>query len=72
MESFEIIIDKEKFKVIRHSPSQYNFSVFNYATFHTVKKNETGQWVSFEHRFGDENIPLLEIGNAIDKHYGEI
>jgi len=47
------------------------FSVFNYATFHTVKKNETEQWVSFEHRFGDENIPLLEIGNAIDKHYNE-
>jgi hypothetical protein len=72
MESFEVIIDKENFKIIRHSPSQYVFSVFNYAMFHIIKKNENGQWEAFEHRFGEENIPLLAIGNAIDMYYNEI
>lgn len=71
MESFEIIIKKETYKIIRSSSDNNDdfFSVFNYATCHVIKRNVYGKWEPVKHRFGMEYLPLKEVGEAIDKHY---
>jgi hypothetical protein len=66
MESFEVKVKEENYKIVRFSAFESVFSVFNYATCHIIKKNENGRWVSIEHRFGKEHIPLHEIGRVID------
>ncbi len=65
----EIIINKEAFRIIRSDSDINTFSVFNYATYHIIKKNNFGIWKTVEHRFGTDSLPLDEIGEAIDKHY---
>lgn len=69
MESFEIIIKEETFRIIRNIPDKYTFSVFNHATCHIIKKNDFGIWKAVEHRFGADSLPLDEIGEAIEKYY---
>jgi hypothetical protein len=69
MESIEILIKDETFRIIRNSDDNNTFSVFNYATCHIIKKNDFGIWKAVEHRFGTDTLPLDEIGDAIDKHY---
>ncbi len=69
MDSIEIIINKETFRIIRDNSDNHTFSVFNYATCHIIKKNTFGIWKTVEHRFGTDSLPLDEIGEAIDKHY---
>ncbi|MDR3694440.1 hypothetical protein [Mucilaginibacter sp.] len=71
METFEVNTQNESFKVSRNNPGN-SFSVFNYATFHVIKKNDFGVWREVEHRFGKENIPIDEIGDAIDRYYDMI
>jgi hypothetical protein len=63
----EIIINEEAFRVIRSDSDNNTFSVFNYATYHIIKKNNFGIWKTVEHRFGTDSLPLDEIGEAIDK-----
>jgi hypothetical protein len=65
----EIIIKEEAFRVIRNNSDNNTFSVFNYATYHIIRKNNFGIWKTIEHRFGTDSLPLDEIGEAIDKHY---
>jgi hypothetical protein len=70
MESFQIIIKKETYKITRSSDNNDDFfSVFNYATCHVIKRNVYGKWEAVKHRFGSEYLPLKEIGEAIDKYY---
>jgi len=69
MESFEVIIKEEQFRIIRNSLDNSTFSVFNYATCHIIKKNELGKWNAIEHRFGTDTLPMNEIGEAIDSYY---
>lgn len=69
METFEITINTETFRVTRNSHESYTFSVFNHKTCHIIHKNNLSQWIKIEHRFGAEDFPLPEVGNAIDKHY---
>jgi hypothetical protein len=69
MESFEIIGNQEKYKIVRFTAFETVFSVFNYSTCHIIKKNETGKWIAIEHRFGREHIPLNEIGQVIDSRF---
>jgi hypothetical protein len=71
MEAFEVVIKQETYRVIRNSGDNYTFSVFNYATCHVIGKNDFGVWKTVEHRFGAENLPLDEIGDAIEMHYKE-
>ena len=68
METFDINIAGETYKVTRTSPDN-TYSVFNHATFHTIHKNDFGLWRSIEHRFGKEDIPIYEIGDAIEQHH---
>jgi hypothetical protein len=69
MEAIELEIKGESYRIIRNSQDSYAFSVFNYATCHIIKKNDFGIWKAIEHRFGTDNLPIDEIGEAIDKHY---
>jgi len=69
MDSFEVTVSEETFKVVRNNPDNYTFGVFNYSTFHIIKKNYWGTWELVEHRFGTTSIPLNEIGKAIDEYY---
>jgi hypothetical protein len=71
METFEVNTQNESFKVSRNNPGN-SFSVFNYATFHVIKKNDFGVWRQVEHRFGKESIPIDEIGDAIDIYYDRL
>ncbi|MBB3059010.1 hypothetical protein [Mucilaginibacter gotjawali] len=71
METFEVNIQNESFKVSKNTPGN-SFSVFNHATFHVIKKNDFGVWRAIQHRFGKENIPIDEIGDAIDSYYDMI
>jgi len=68
METFEINIQNESFKISRNSLGN-SFSVFNHSTFHVIKKNNFGVWRYIEHRFGREDIPIDAIGDAIDSYY---
>ena len=66
MDSFELNIYNENYKIRRDKFLKTKFNVFNHTTFHVIRKNEYGQWQSVEHRFGKELLPILEIGEAID------
>jgi hypothetical protein len=68
MEIFEINLQSESFKVSKNDAGK-SFSVFNHSTFHVIKKNDFGNWYAIEHRFGRENIPVDEIGDAIDNYF---
>jgi hypothetical protein len=54
---------------VRNNPDNFTFGVFNYSTFHIIKKNYWGTWEILEHRFGRTALPLHEIGKAIDEYY---
>jgi hypothetical protein len=69
MDTFEIIIKEESYRVIRSGIGVYTFNVFNYATCHIIQKNDFGIWKEVEHRFGADSLPIDEIGEAIEKHY---
>ena len=69
MESFEIIVKKQSYKIIRDNSQENTFNVFNHSTRHVVKRNNFGIWESVEHRFGAESLPIDEIGDAIDDYY---
>jgi len=71
MESFEVIIKNETYRIIRDSPGNCIFSVFNYATCHIIQRNDFGIWKKVEHRFGADNLPIDDIGEAIENHYRE-
>ena len=71
MESIEILIKDQTFRIIRNSPDNSTFSVFNYATCHIIEKNDSGIWKAIEHRFGKDNLPLNEIGEGIEKYYND-
>jgi len=71
MDSFEVIIKEQKFRAIHNKTDNFTFSVFNHSTCHVIKKNNFGIWKGVEHRFGADNLPLDEIGEAIEKHYKE-
>jgi hypothetical protein len=71
MESFEVIIKDETYRINRDSPANYTFGVFNYATFHIINRNNFGIWQVIEHRFGTDTFPLDEIGAAIEKYYND-
>jgi len=72
MDSFEVIIKEETYKIIRTTTDDYTFSVFNYATCHIIRKNDFGIWKEVEHRFGADSLPLEDIGDAIEKHYSQL
>jgi hypothetical protein len=69
METFDILIKAETFRITQNSQDSDAFSVFNHATFHIIKKNDCGIWENIEHRFGKDALPINEIGEAIDNHY---
>ena len=69
MESFEITVKKETYKITRNAPGEDIFSVFNHAMCHVIKRNVAGKWEAVTHRFGTEYLPLKEIGAAIDKYF---
>ena len=71
MESFEAIVKEETYKIICNIPYNQTFSVFNYATCHVIKKSDSGIWKAIEHRFGRDNLPLNEIGEAIERYYSK-
>ena len=68
MESFEILIKGETYKITRNDPDN-TFNVFNHTTFHVIKQNDFGIWKKIEHRFGADGLPIDEVGEAIEKHY---
>jgi hypothetical protein len=68
MESLEVIIENESYRIIRSKLSENIYSVFNYAKCHVIKRNRNGEWEAIEHRFGSAHLPLNEIGNAIDQY----
>jgi|GEM_PF-2680148 len=72
MEYFEIEIGAETYKIIPNNVYNNSFSVFNHATCHTIEKNSFGVWRDVHHRFGAENIPINELGEAIDIHYSTL
>jgi len=69
MDSLELVIKGESYKVIRDKARRDMYSVFNHVMCHTIKKKENGEWEAVEHRFGTEYLPLNEIGYELDKHY---
>ncbi len=69
METFETTVGRETFKIARKNPDKFIFNVFNHGTCHTLQRNETGIWKAIEHRFG-KDLPLNEITQIIDEHYG--
>ena len=69
METFEIIVKDQAYKVIRDEHQGELFSVFNHTTFYIIKKNDFGGWEIVEHRFGWHGLQITGAGNEIDKYY---
>ena len=69
MEAFEVTVKKQSYRIIRDSYNDGTFNVFNHNTCHIIRKNSWEVWERVEHRFGTEDLPVSEIGDAIDKHY---
>ena len=69
METFEIMVNDQAYKVIRDDDQRELFSVFNHSTFHIIKKNDFGGWETVEHRFGWHGLQITGAGNEIDKYY---
>lgn len=69
MQSFEVTINAETYRIVPGTPDSRSFSLFNHSTCHVIKKNEAGIWYDIQHRFGKDEIPLQEIGAAIDRYY---
>jgi len=73
MQSFEVIVNRETYKIIQNNPDDSDtFSVINYTMCHIVKRNISGKWEPVEHRFGTEDLPLQEIGDAIDRYFNTL
>jgi len=72
MNTFEINIKDETFRIMLNSVHKSCFNVFNYSTFHIITKKSPGDWQVVEHRFGKEDIPLGKIGEAIERHLGNL
>ena len=69
MESFELIVKDQSYKIIRDGNNFEWFNVFNHSTRYIIKRNEMGIWVLVKHCFGDDGLPIIEVGNAIDSYY---
>jgi hypothetical protein len=69
MIAIEVIIKEQTYRIIPNDADNYMFSVFNYATCHIITKNDFGIWKRVQHLFGNEIIPIDEIGEIIDKEY---
>ena len=69
MESFEVNVNNVSFRIISNCGEYPSFSVFNHATCHVIMKNDYGEWVAIQHRFGADNLPLFDIGEAIENYY---
>jgi hypothetical protein len=70
MESFELKIEEKTYKVVKLVAQKFTFSVFNYSSFHTIAKIQSGRWAVIEHRFGNHQIPLQQIGKSIEAYLG--
>jgi hypothetical protein len=69
METFEVIVKDNPYKIIRDPDHRELFSVFNHATFYTIRKGIFGNWELVAHRFGPDELPIEEIGDEIDRYY---
>jgi hypothetical protein len=70
MESFELKVEQKNYKVIKTTGGDTTFNVFNHSSFHTIIKINPGYWEVVEHRFGNPQIPLQQIGEGIDEYLG--
>ena len=69
MDSFEVLVNDQNYRIVRNTTRDCIFNVFNHAMCHVIKKKENGILVAIQHRFGAEHLPLVEIGYAIDNYY---
>lgn len=69
MESFEIIVKNNSYKVIRDSSNGQLYSVFNHTVYYVIHKNNLGVWEAVEHRFGDGELSVAEVGAQIDGYH---
>jgi len=69
METFEIVVKDQAYKVIRDDHHRELFSVFNHTTFFVIKRNDFGGRETVEHRFGWHGLQITGAGNEIDKYY---
>lgn len=69
MEAFEIIVKNNAYKVIRDLEHPEFYSVFNHAVYYIIQKNNFGAWEKIEHRFGDGELSIAEVGSQIDSYY---
>lgn len=70
MKSFELQVNQKTYKIIKLLTAKATYSVFNYSSFYTIAKIDTDRWEVVEHRFGDQEIPLQQIGQGIDNYIG--
>ena len=69
METFEVIVKDQPYKVIRDNTNFELFNVFNHAIYYIIKKNNFGVWEKVEHRFGPGEFPVDAVGDQIDRYY---
>ena len=69
MEAFEIIVKNNSYKVIRDADNKEFYSVFNHSVYYLIRKNNFGSWEMAEHRFGNGELSVTEVGSQIDNYY---
>ncbi|GAA3994495.1 hypothetical protein [Mucilaginibacter dorajii] len=70
MEAFELKVDDKNYKVVKTTGGNSTYNVFNHSSFHTIVKINSGYWEVIEHRFGNHQIPVQQIGLSIDEYLG--
>lgn len=70
MEPFVLEVEHQTYKIIKLVTAKATYSVFNHSLFYTISKTAPDSWEVVEHRFGNHEIPLQQIGQGIDNYVG--
>ena len=70
--SFTVTVNDTDYLVKPLSAIPRLYEVFSGATYHQIGKTDAGLWVYVEIPTFVQNMPLQEIGEAIDEHSGTI
>lgn len=68
--SFIVTVDNTDYLVKPVSAMPRLYEVFCGAAYHQIGKTDAGLWVYVEIPAFVQNMPLQEIGEAIDEHFG--
>ncbi len=68
--TFNVKIDGKSYEVKQYSDLPPLYDVSGKEAYHRIGKTDAGLWVYIESALITENMPLQQIGEAIEQHLG--